>query len=372
MSYFLHELRLFAVFLILPGMFWIAGLLLQWTPNVAEGTTVRVPPGVSLIVGRNPKASIQVLLRQFYFQALPFVTVAVGLATKYLLHMPNAYQFAVVYVLWWGFVAGALVFGGMDIIHNLRSHKEEYVYMAFYSDAPWRDRLGDLVRLLDRQLVLRPEQWDRKDPEQRSFVMEDLPEMQKYWNLHIPLIFRRRTAPQLRIEIAWFKAQSPLPSAVLDGGVMGTEFLAEPENVRALLEFAKDIFVWGDMTYGIIYHPKALRAQTKVRFPYRLKGMRVQKVGWRPHECLPGVLWANFFGKRYVDWFGDEKMRTAPCYAREKLPGGGVLLLTSASPLEYAKPEVKEFEQRLLIHLGEDAFFSKKNSTRPCRSPFRI
>jgi hypothetical protein len=202
--------------------------------------------------------------------------------------------------------------------------------------------------------------------------MEDLPEMQEYWNLHIPIIFRRKTAPQLRIEIAWFKAQALLPSAVLEGGVMGTDFLAGLENVRALLDFAKDTFTWGEMTYGIIYHPEDFLDRTRVRIPYRIKGMRVRKVGWRPHECLPGIFWANFFSKLYVDWFGEEKMRTAPCYAREELPGGGVLLLTAASPLEYAKPEVKELEQRLLAHLGEDAFFSKKNPTQPCRSPFRM
>jgi len=206
----------------------------------------------------------------------------------------------------------------------------------------------------------------------RPFELEALPKMQDYWNLHIPLIFRRRAAPQVRIEIVWFKAQAPLPPAVLDGGVMGTDFLAEPASLRVLLEFAKDIFAWGDMTYGIIYHPTAFLAQTKVRFPYRLKGMRIQKVGWRPHECLPGIYWANFFSKRYVDWFGEEKVRTAPCYAREDLPRGGVLLLTSASPLEYARPEVKELEQRLFVHLGEDAFFTPKNPTQPCRSPFHM
>ena len=39
---------------------------------------------------------------------------------------------------------------------------------------------------------------------------------------------------------------------------------------------------------------------------------------------LPGIYWANFFGPRYVKWFGESKFESLSVSSKEPLPGGGV------------------------------------------------
>jgi len=247
-----------------------------------------------------------------------------------------------------------------------------YIKLFFNSDALWRDRLESLIRLLARQEAFRPDRWGPSEPVRRPFRLEALPEMEKVWSKTHSIMFKRAEKPKFWLDNRWFTHLPHAPSDKFFGGVED-KFFKSTENVRAFLDFTKELFAWGDMLHGYACH----------RMEYEAKNVRDEEVwlgtrrmvskralGINLYECLPGIYWANFFSKFYVDWFGEERIRSAPCYAQEELAGGGVLLLTAASPLDYEKPEVRELQQALIKHLGEDAFFSLAHPDRPCRTPF--
>jgi hypothetical protein len=47
---------------------------------------------------------------------------------------------------------------------------------------------------------------------------------------------------------------------------------------------------------------------------------------------LPVIYWANFFGPVYVDQIGREKILSAPAWAIEELPDGGLLYVLASCP----------------------------------------
>jgi hypothetical protein len=70
---------------------------------------------------------------------------------------------------------------------------------------------------------------------------------------------------------------------------------------------------------------------------------------------LPGVYWANYFGKRLVESIGGSKLKSSPNARVIELPNGGVLILVGDSPVN---PNSKYFQNatRIRQHLG-DVFY---------------
>ena len=67
---------------------------------------------------------------------------------------------------------------------------------------------------------------------------------------------------------------------------------------------------------------------------------------------------ANFFGARYVELMGRERLLESP--AEEVGPvDGGVLVVVDADPEAWDRPERKHADQRMLDHLGREYFFAK-------------
>jgi hypothetical protein len=84
---------------------------------------------------------------------------------------------------------------------------------------------------------------------------------------------------------------------------------------------------------------------------------------------LPGVYWANFFGPVYDDFFGCDRLESAPAYFLRQLPGRSWMLLTAANPLDWSSPQARACEKAVRDHLGDDAFFSLRTPTRETRAP---
>lgn len=57
-----------------------------------------------------------------------------------------------------------------------------------------------------------------------------------------------------------------------------------------------------------------------------------------------------------MSFFG-ERLDLVRAYEVQRLPNGGVLILTAASPLEFGTSEVRRVERQLLDTLGREAFF---------------
>src|SRR5438067_1943727 len=66
-----------------------------------------------------------------------------------------------------------------------------------------------------------------------------------------------------------------------------------------LLNFAIDIAQIVGTDYGYLAHVKQQKRQSHVL---------------TPAERLPGIYWANFFGRPYIEFFGRDKLLGTPCY----------------------------------------------------------
>jgi hypothetical protein len=94
---------------------------------------------------------------------------------------------------------------------------------------------------------------------------------------------------------------------------------------------------------------------------------RVEAVGRDFGRFLPGVFWVNFFGRRYHELIGDDRLRSAP--EMVKVIGDGVLIAIAGDPATWDTPEYAITEQRVRSHLGTELFFAKAEPDRLTVAP---
>lgn len=140
-----------------------------------------------------------------------------------------------------------------------------------------------------------------------------------------------------------FKGKRFEGMAILGPDVFAISFFLSSEvKPSVLLDFTKDLYDWqSDAFWG---HVGA----------FRNSGIYLS--GRTADQCLPGVSWANLFGKPYVDAWGEEKVKHAPAYQISPLHDGGCMIVTSESPFD--DPEESEAKRESLRdYLGRDYFF---------------
>ena len=241
-----------------------------------------------------------------------------------------------------------------------------WVHLTLYSMQPWQDRLEPLVNLLDAWSIFRPQRWDIVEPPRHVFSKERLVAMADVWTRREGLLLEREN-PRLWISLEWWtKARHPGRLAM----EIEDRFFANQEHIQAFLDFSRALFAWGDMVYGFAAHEHEYEEQNVLPVPTMVEGKLIKVGGTDIRQCLPGVYWANFFGKEYVRWFGENLFLNAPCYRKEPLPDKGWLVLTAPTPLAYDRDKARQLKSALRRHLGKDAFFDKAMPTRPCRSPY--
>jgi hypothetical protein len=138
------------------------------------------------------------------------------------------------------------------------------------------------------------------------------------------------------------------------GHYLMASHLGKGLSLQEYLDFLTDLFLLFDFEYGKVCHAD----------DWDIKNMQIDGHGMKAlsgglGKHLPGIYWANFFGRRYVEFFGRDRLLNAPAYKIEELENGGILLLTSESPLDFEREEVKLREKEIIQFLGEEAFFSK-------------
>jgi hypothetical protein len=128
------------------------------------------------------------------------------------------------------------------------------------------------------------------------------------------------------------------------------------DEARTFIDYAFELFKLFEPVYGRVCCMEDYRAKNLVQ-----GAVAENAVGNDLRKHLPGIYWANFFGPRYVDFFGEDSLLTAPAHEARWLGEAGILLLVSESPFEYDDPEVKATEQAVVEHLGPEAFFFKSD-----------
>jgi hypothetical protein len=95
---------------------------------------------------------------------------------------------------------------------------------------------------------------------------------------------------------------------------------------------------------------------------------RIEAIGRDFGRFLPGLFWLNFFGGRYKDLIGEERLRSAPA---ERVIGldSGVIISLAADPARWNSTEFTMSEERVRRHLGPAFFFAKSDSERETVAP---
>jgi hypothetical protein len=244
-----------------------------------------------------------------------------------------------------------------------------YIILKLFSISNWQDEdLQSLVLLLDSYDVFRPDRWGPYEPMKFKFSKNEMDNIQARW----------KTGPGLGL---MFGKQNSRFSLSIDKNLhikrpnvitvfLEDEFFIEEEQAEVFLNFAKQLFEWGNVIYGYACHRLDFERKNKLPIPTRIEGKLIATGGMDIRHSLPGVYWANFFGSQYIDWFGKNIFNTVPSYTQTDLPNNGRLLLTSATPLDYVDNAVLARELALKKHLGGDAFFNVQDPTAATISPF--
>jgi len=216
---------------------------------------------------------------------------------------------------------------------------------------------------------LLPEKFDRHEPERFVFDPHDLAKFIEIWTSDIIGLIMKRKKPYL----AWMMVDIRYREAKIPNEIMSSfdeRYFKKEDNVARLLSCAKRLYDWGSVTHGYLCHAKDWESKNRFgRIVEDAKGRPSAGGGNRLDEGLPGIYWANFFGPIYVEFFGREKFHSVPAYHKEEFPDGGFLLLTSPSPFDYEQKQVLKLEEKIIDHLGREAFFEKKHPKKVCKVP---
>lgn len=91
-------------------------------------------------------------------------------------------------------------------------------------------------------------------------------------------------------------------------------------------------------------------------------------VGYDFGRALPGLFWLNFFGPRYVELIGRERLLGAPAVEAREV-GSGVLIVTRSDPYEWGSEDARRSLEDVLGHIGRQFFFSKAEPDAPRVAP---
>lgn len=128
-----------------------------------------------------------------------------------------------------------------------------------------------------------------------------------------------------------------------------TDMITNKNGTSKFLELAKSLFLWSNSVYGFASHISKLGGLPGPGLTYE--------------TCLGDIGWMTLFGPPYVKMFGREVIETAPCKV-EEFAENYFILLTSDQPIE-TTPDLLEIQEKVKIHLGEQAFARKDRYKGP-------
>ncbi|MDQ6600830.1 hypothetical protein [Bacillus salipaludis] len=127
-----------------------------------------------------------------------------------------------------------------------------------------------------------------------------------------------------------------------------TDFITKKNGTRKFLELAQKLFLWSNSVFGFTCHISKLCGAPGPGLTYK--------------TCLGDIGWMTLFGLPYVEMFGREVIETVPCKV-EEFAENYFMLLTSDEPVRKS-PEILEIQEKVKMHLGEDAFDRKDPQIR--------
>jgi hypothetical protein len=217
------------------------------------------------------------------------------------------------------------------------------------------EQFTDLIFRYDDIYV--PERWDTEDRSRlrRSFDQSSVPELLDEWiksEEWKTLVFeRKRPKPvQMLVDMQRFaRAKFNGVSAYLHQAL-----LIAPALQKQFLNFMIEMSVLVHADYGFVAHTQQERRQSPIL---------------TPAERLPGIYWANFFGRPYIEFFGRDKLLNTPCYEVREINDDLILLLTADS---FNAPEMIESDEevsKVKAYLNQNAFAGANFPQESCAVP---
>lgn len=216
----------------------------------------------------------------------------------------------------------------------------------------------------------KPERYNNADPARHVYSATAIADIVAMWMKdNIGIILKRISTPKYEIDFTGQRNKLLVKNQLTV--YLESELFQQSKSMQSCITFLNALYlrlrpVWGFSAQRKDYLAKNLQ----LTYPGGNVSRLETWVGKDLSKCLWGIYWANWFGPAYVDFFGRERLDSAPYFQKERLSDGGYLILTAASPLEYDTPAAQELEQALRGHLGFDAFYDIRTPQRPTRSPW--
>lgn len=141
-----------------------------------------------------------------------------------------------------------------------------------------------------------------------------------------------------------------------------------PELRTKLVSLGDRFFRELTMDYGFICLSDEYDAKNIVKdFRHTDGAVEPRKVlGMNWPQCIPGLYWTNYFGKRYLQQgFATNVLNLYP--ANATAIGDGIRFQTSGEPRFFERVEAETAEREMRKSLGEEWFFNQQND-RKCNS----
>ena len=134
-------------------------------------------------------------------------------------------------------------------------------------------------------------------------------------------------------------------------------FFRSYENIDSFLHLSRSIYHLMQPDYGSIHQTQ----NTLDMLTYDTK-LGKKTVATDLNKGIPGIYWANFFGPKIVAKIGKERLLSVPSNKTMQLHDGGLLILTSPSPIAPTEPENSKKREEIRAMLGENSFIPKQTS----------
>jgi hypothetical protein len=233
----------------------------------------------------------------------------------------------------------------------------DYIEARFFSTR-YLGRLSNsraILAVLERQAnVVRPDHWGTDERTRFTFDQRSWRKIEEEWTQETAMkeICFGRKRPEL---LLCFSIER-FPRAKFNDVALyvRAKILKTQEHVDELLDFSKDLCSTIQADYGFIAHTIQERRQSPVL---------------TPAERLPGVYWANFFGRPYLEFFGRQKLLSTSCYRVRDINETLVLLQTAERPDSAEMLKNDLIVNSVKKYLNQNAFAGPKFPDEACSLP---
>jgi hypothetical protein len=200
-----------------------------------------------------------------------------------------------------------------------------------------------------------PEKWDTDERTRRVLDGTRLTDIVSEWiaptKMH-EIVFHRKRPFEIQMSFSIERFQR---AKFNDFSVyVRDKYFRDHSKFDELLRFCLDVCDIISADYGFICHTIQERRQSPML---------------TPAERLPGVYWANFFGRPYIDFFGRDKLLGTPCHAVRQISEDLIVVIADESPVGPEMLERDEIVSSIKKYLDQNAFAGPNFPDEPCAVP---